>query len=102
MTQDEMIAQIAQLKAELARARAEQGQQLRIKVSEKGAVSVYGLGQFPVTLYAGQWDRLIEAMPRVKAFIAENRHQLSVKAPKQPVQSLADYQAAKALDGMRQ
>ena len=42
------------------------------KVSEKGALSVYGLGRFPVTLYKGQWERLIQAMPSLQIFMANN------------------------------
>jgi hypothetical protein len=42
------------------------------KVSEKGALSVYGLGRFPVTLYKGQWERLIAAIPSLQVFMANN------------------------------
>jgi len=42
------------------------------KVSEKGALSVYGLGRFPVTLYKGQWERLIQALPSLQVFMANN------------------------------
>lgn len=50
------------------------------KVSEKGAVSIYGLGRFPVTLYASQFDKLDAAWGDVKAFVTANRSLLSVKA----------------------
>lgn len=53
---------------------------LTLKVSEKGAVSLYGMGRFPVTLYGSQWDRLIENIEQVKAFLEMNRASLSVKA----------------------
>lgn len=53
---------------------------LSFKVSEKGAVSVIGLQRFPVTLYAGQWERLIGAVPDLKAFIVAHAAQLSRKA----------------------
>lgn len=49
------------------------------KVSEKGAVSVYGLQRFPVTLYADQWRRLIQAIPSLEAFLEANKDKLSVK-----------------------
>lgn len=54
---------------------------LSFKVSEKGAVSVYGLGRFPVTLYGEQWDRLLseENLPLLRAFLTANRAKLSVK-----------------------
>ena len=72
---------------ELARLRAENealkqtktANKLGFKVSDKGAVSVYGLGKWPVTLYGEQWDRLIESVPALKAFIAANRSKLSTK-----------------------
>lgn len=44
-----------------------------------GAISAYGLGRFPVTLYRGQWERLIEAVPALQAFIEANAALLSVK-----------------------
>jgi hypothetical protein len=46
---------------------------LEFKVGEKGGVSVYGLGRFPVTLYYEQWNRLLEAAPRLQAFLEENK-----------------------------
>jgi len=52
---------------------------LSMKVSEKGALSVYGLGRFPVTLYAGQWERLFAAQAEIKAFAAANASLLATK-----------------------
>jgi hypothetical protein len=49
------------------------------RVSEKGGVSVYGLGRFPVTLYYEQWTRLLDAVPDLKAFIEENKSKLKLK-----------------------
>jgi len=46
---------------------------LEFKVGEKGGVSVYGLGRFPVTLYYEQWNRLLEAAPRLREFLEENK-----------------------------
>jgi hypothetical protein len=72
---------------ELARLRAE-NDQLRqakaghvgtMKVSEKGGVSVYGLGRFPVTLYREQWIALLDAADKIRAFIRANDHLLSRK-----------------------
>jgi hypothetical protein len=76
------------LKAELERLRAEnealkQGRRagsLSMRVSEKGAVSVYGLGRFPVTLYKEQWEKLLAMSDEIKAFIAENQARLKVKS----------------------
>ena len=74
------------LKAELERLRAENEAlkkpgrgQISMRVSEKGAVSVYGMGRFPVTLYKEQWDRLLAAADQIKAFITENDHLLKKK-----------------------
>ena len=76
-TQD-ILAELELLRAEnakLKQAKATGG----IKVSGKGAVSVYGLGRFPVTLYRGQWEKLIGMIPQVQAFIEANAASLSVK-----------------------
>jgi hypothetical protein len=53
--------------------------QLRLKVSEKGGLSVYGLGRFPVTLYKEQWTRLLDNVEEIKKFLQENDHQLKAK-----------------------
>jgi ABC-type Fe3+-hydroxamate transport system substrate-binding protein len=53
--------------------------QLRLKVSEKGGVSVYGLGRFPVTLYKEQWIRLLEHTDVIKSFLKENDQLLKAK-----------------------
>jgi hypothetical protein len=52
---------------------------LNFRVSEKGAVSVYGLGRFPVTLYQEQWDKLLAAADDLRAFIDAHRSQLKKK-----------------------
>ena len=52
---------------------------IEFKVSEKGGVSVYGLGRFPVTLYYEQWTRLLDAVPELKQFIEENKDKLKLK-----------------------
>jgi hypothetical protein len=52
---------------------------ISFKVSEKGGVSVYGLGRFPVTLYQEQWLRLFSEVDNLKTFIEENKAQLKVK-----------------------
>jgi len=74
------------LRAELERLKAENEALKRggsrtptLKVSEKGAVSVYGLGRFPVTLYQEQWLKLLGMADEIKAFIEENRSQLKAK-----------------------
>jgi hypothetical protein len=52
---------------------------VRMKVSEKGAVSVYGMGRFPVTLYKEQWLKLLDMSAEIRAFIAANEAQLKTK-----------------------
>lgn len=80
-TPAEMLKRIAELEAKLAE--ANKPQPIRFKVSEKGALSVYGLNaRFPVTLYRGQWERLIAAIPQLAEFIKTNSGSLAVKASK--------------------
>ena len=75
------------LKAELERLRSENAvlkkgassSSVRMKVSEKGAVSVYGMGRFPVTLYKEQWLKLLDMSDEIRAFIAANEAQLKAK-----------------------
>ena len=74
------------LKAELERLRAENealknrsSKGVSLKVSEKGAVSVYGLGRFPVTLYKEQWTRLLDMADDIRAFIRDNEAKLKAK-----------------------
>lgn len=72
-TNEELLAIIAQMQA--------QGQRkITLKVSEKGAVSLYGLGRFPVTLYGTQWERLLGEAEHISAFLKTNASLLSVKA----------------------
>ena len=52
---------------------------IRMKVSEKGAVSVYGMGRFPMTLYKEQWLKLLDMSDQIRAFIAANETQLKAK-----------------------
>ena len=53
--------------------------QLRLKISEKGGLSVYGLGRFPVTLYKEQWKRLLEHVEEIKSFLEQHEQQLKTK-----------------------
>ena len=59
--------------------KAKKPAKVTLKVSEKGALSVYGLGRFPVTLYKEQWVRLMEASEEIKAFLRENDEKLKTK-----------------------
>ena len=81
-----LMASEEELKAEIERLRAEneslkkpaRGQML-LKVSEKGALSVYGLGRFPVTLYREQWEKLLRMADEIQGFIRENDRVLKKK-----------------------
>lgn len=80
--QDQLQAELAALRAENERlkAKAMSRQTITFKVSaEKGCLSVYGLGRFPVTLYGGQWLRLAKAIPDLVQFIEDNRESMSWK-----------------------
>jgi hypothetical protein len=67
--------------AELAAAKKQRGAALTLRVSQKGAISVYGVGQWPTTLYAETWVRLLPFMAaNLDKFIADNRDKLSFKA----------------------
>ena len=80
MSDDDLKAELARLKEEneLLKARSVRGTSL--KVSEKGALSVYGLGRFPVTLYKEQWQKLLEMTDEIRAFLKENDARLKSKS----------------------
>jgi hypothetical protein len=75
-TAEELKARIAELEQKLT---SRKSRNLEFRVSEKGGVSVYGLGRFPVTLYYEQWTRLLGAVDELRAFIDENKHRLKTK-----------------------
>jgi hypothetical protein len=79
MTEEEMKAEIDRLKAQNEALVKSSSGQVSLKVSQKGGVSVYGLGRFPVTLYKEQWDKLLAMTDSIKAFLAENDHLLKKK-----------------------
>ena len=79
MSQADMLAKIAVLEAKLAASKRAQGK-LTMKVSAKGAISIYGFGQWPVTLYRSQMERLIDAVPQIQAFIEANSADLASKS----------------------
>ncbi|HET8541899.1 MAG TPA: hypothetical protein VFL83_18625 [Anaeromyxobacter sp.] len=78
-TEDELKAELAKLKAENAALKARGARGVSMKVSEKGAVSVYGLGRFPVTLYQEQWLKLLEMAEDIRGFIRDHEGQLKKK-----------------------
>lgn len=79
MTESEMRAELAKLKAENEALKKKNNPDLSFKVGAKGGVSVYGLGRFPTTLYKSQWDRLIERIPDLQKFIEAHASELKEK-----------------------
>ena len=76
---DDVQAELARLKAENERLKRQQASPLRLKVSVKGALSVYGLGRFPVTLYKEQWARLLQHAEDIRTFLEEHDGELKAK-----------------------
>ncbi len=78
-SKEELVARIAELEKQVG---AKKRTGLEFRVGEKGGVSVYGLGRFPVTLYYEQWIRLLDAADGLRAFLEENKSQLKLKDKK--------------------
>jgi hypothetical protein len=79
LTPEQMAARLAELEGRLANSGT-----LRFKVSEKGAVSVYGLGRFPVTLYFEQWHKLLAQADKLRTFLEANKAKLKLKEQSPP------------------
>ena len=79
MSDEEMQKELERLRAENARLKKTVGKGVSLKISEKGGVSVYGLGRFPVTLYKEQWVKLLEMADEIRAFIHDNEASLKAK-----------------------
>lgn len=78
-TDDEMKAELERLRAENAALKKTSSKGLSLKISEKGGLSVYGLGRFPVTLYKEQWNKLLDMADDIRAFLKANDSQLKTK-----------------------
>jgi hypothetical protein len=78
-TEEELRAEIERLKAENDQLKKPVRGSMSLKVSEKGALSVYGLGRFPVTLYREQWEKLMGMADQIRQFIQDNDHLLKKK-----------------------
>src|SRR5579862_2363188 len=74
---DELKARLSQLEKEVETKK--RSGDLSFKVGDKGGVSVYGLGRFPVTLYYEQWNRLLGAAEDIRKFLEENKSRLKLK-----------------------
>jgi hypothetical protein len=80
MADDDLKTEIDRLRAENEALKRSSSKGLSLRVSEKGALSVYGLGRFPVTLYKEQWIRLLDMTEDIRTFITQNEGQLKTKA----------------------
>jgi len=80
MSEEDTKAELARLREENERLKARQSRAVSLKVSEKGGLSVYGLGRFPVTLYKEQWMKLLDMADDIRAFIKENDARLKAKS----------------------
>jgi len=79
MSDEELKAELERLRNENAALKKGASSSVRMKVSEKGALSIYGMGRFPVTLYKEQWLKLLGMADEIRAFIAANEAQLKTK-----------------------
>jgi hypothetical protein len=77
---DETQTELERLRAENERLKRTASRGVTLKVSEKGGLSVYGLGRFPVTLYKEQWTKLLDMADEIRAFLRENDQQLKAKS----------------------
>jgi hypothetical protein len=79
MSDEDLKAEIERLRAENDKLKNKGVRGLSLKVSEKGGVSLYGVGRFPVTLYKEQWRRILGMASEIEAFIQENESSLKSK-----------------------
>ena len=73
-------AELQRLRPENERLKRTQSRGITLEVSEKGGVSVYGMGRFPVTLYKEQWIKLLDMADEIRAFIRDHESELKAKA----------------------
>ena len=79
MSDEDLRMELERLKAENEYLKGQRARGISLKVSEKGGVSVYGLGRFPVTLYKEQWTKLLAITDEIRAFIEEHDAELKAK-----------------------
>jgi hypothetical protein len=79
MSDQDLKAELERLRKENAALKKEASSSIRMKVSEKGALSIYGMGRFPVTLYKEQWLKLLDLADDIRAFIAAHEGELKAK-----------------------
>ncbi|MAE95545.1 MAG: hypothetical protein CL910_12875 [Deltaproteobacteria bacterium] len=76
---EEVQAELERLRAENEKLKAEKQKAIRLQVSQKGGVSLYGIRRFPITFYADEWDRILGMADDVRAFIAEHEGELKTR-----------------------
>ena len=79
MSEDDLKAELERLRSENESLKQKTTRGTSLKVSEKGGLSVYGLGRFPVTLYKEQWTKLLDMADEIRAFMKENDAKLKTK-----------------------
>jgi hypothetical protein len=79
MPDENLQAELERLRAENEALKNKQQRGLTLKVGEKGGVSLYGVGRFPLTLYKEQWMKVLDNAEEIKTFIRENEHKLKTK-----------------------
>ena len=79
MSDEDMKAELERLRRENEALKQRNVRGVSLKVSEKGGVSVYGLGRFPITLYQEQWTKLLDIADDIRAFLKENDARLKSK-----------------------
>ena len=79
MSDEDLKAELERLRKENAALKKGASSSIRMKVSEKGALSIYGMGRFPVTLYKEQWLKLLDMADDIRAFIAAHEGELNSK-----------------------
>jgi len=82
MNNDDLNAEIARLRAENERLKDQRQSRVSLKVSEKGGLSVYGVGRFPVTLYKEQWTKLLDMADEIRDFLRAHDAELKTKDAK--------------------
>jgi hypothetical protein len=79
MSEEDLKAELERLRAENEQLKKKTERTTSLKVSDKGGLSVYGLGRFPVTLYKEQWTKLLDMSDEIRAFMKENDSKLKTK-----------------------
>ncbi len=79
MSEEALLAELEKLRAENESLKKTSSRGISLKVSQKGALSLYGMGRFPVTLYKEQWMKILDSADAIKSFIKENDAELKAK-----------------------